>query len=111
MMRSLLLAIFLLVAHAYGANAAEVTLSRFNDIKINCDTCHGVCGRSPVPDQVPSIAGKSENYIISQIRGFESGQRKHQTMALMGGEMTIEELRAIARYYSRAQRRGATQKK
>jgi hypothetical protein len=32
-------------------------------------------------------------------------------MALMGGEMTIEELRAIKRYYSRAQRRGATQKK
>jgi len=111
MMRSLLLAVFLLVAHAYGANATEVTLSRFNDIKINCDTCHGVGGRSPVPDQVPSIAGKCENYIISQIRGFESGQRKHQTMALMGGEMTIEELRAIARYYSHAQRRGATQKK
>jgi cytochrome c553 len=111
MMRSLLLAIFLLVAHAYGVNATEVTLSRFNDIKINCDTCHGVGGRSPVPDQVPSIAGKSENYIISQIRAFKSGKRKHQTMALMGGEMTIEELRAIARYYSRAQRRGATQKK
>jgi hypothetical protein len=33
MMRSQLLAVFLLVVHAYGANATEVTLSRINDIK------------------------------------------------------------------------------
>ena len=110
MMRISLLTLVLLVSHASAVNAAEVTRSRFTDIKINCDTCHGVGGRSPVPNQVPSIAGKSENYIISQIKAFESGKRKHDTMALMGGSMTLEEMRAIARYYSHGSGRKASQK-
>ena len=105
------LIVFLSAAHISGAKAEEVALSRFNDIKINCDTCHGVDGHSPIPDQVPSIAGKSEKYIISQIKAFEAGKRKHQTMALMGGSMTIEEIQAIARYYSFAHRYKSSRKK
>ena len=111
MIRFSLLTVFLLVSHVSVVKAAEVTLSRFNDIKINCDTCHGVGGRSPTPDQVPSIAGKSENYIVSQIKAFETGKRKHDTMRLMGGSMTPEEIRTIARYYSRGFGRQAPQKK
>jgi cytochrome c553 len=39
--------------------AAEITGNRFDELKMDCDTCHGVNGVSPTPDQVPSIAGKS----------------------------------------------------
>ena len=89
------------VAVAPGVAAAEVSNSRFYELKLNCDTCHGVGGHSPTLDQTPSLAGKSEKYIITQLKSFDAGKRRHQTMNLLGGAMTNEEKKAMARYYSR----------
>lgn len=101
-MKPLPMLFLLLFAGGAAANAsAEVPSSRFKDLKLTCDTCHGVGGYSPTPDQTPSLAGKSEKYIIAQLTAFNAGKRKHPTMSLIGGSMTIEEKRALARYYSR----------
>lgn len=95
------LLIFLIVAGGPALSSAEALNSRFNDLKLNCDTCHGVGGHSPTPDQTPSLAGKNEKYIVSQLKAFEAGKRRHQTMNLLGGSMTSEEMKALGRYYSR----------
>lgn len=96
------LLIFLIIAGVPPRASAEAANSRFNDLKLNCDTCHGVGGHSPTPDQTPSLAGKNEKYIVSKLKAFESGKRRHQTMNLLGGSMTNEEMKALARYYSRS---------
>jgi cytochrome c553 len=88
------------IASTSSSSAGELTTSRFNDLKLNCDTCHGVGGHSPAPDQVPSLAGKSQKYLISQLKAFEKGKRQHQTMTLLGGSMTYEEMKAMAYFYS-----------
>lgn len=88
----------------FPAAAAEISPQRFDELKMNCDTCHGVRGISVVPDQTPSIAGKSEKYILTQLEAFRSGKRRHDTMGLMGATMTDEEMKAIARYYARVKR-------
>jgi len=95
------LLIFLIVAGSPALALAEARNSRFNDLKLNCDTCHGVGGHSPTPDQTPSLAGKSEKYILSQLKAFEAGKRRHPTMNLLGGSMTSEEMKVLGRYYSR----------
>jgi cytochrome c553 len=89
------------IASTSSSSAGELTISRFNDLKLNCDTCHGVGGHSPTPDQVPSLAGKSEKYLISQLQAFEKGKRQHQTMNFMGDSMSEEEMRVMAHFYSR----------
>lgn len=96
--------VFLMMAYASAALSGEFKNSRLNDLKLNCDTCHGVGGHSPTPDQVPSLAGKSEKSVISQFRAFRDGKRKHETMIFISNSMTDEEMRQIARYYSRGRK-------
>lgn len=98
----LALAAFGFAVCAVASASAEVADSRFNELKINCDRCPGVGGRSPTPDQTPSLAGKSEHYLVSRLKAFETGKRRHQTMNLLGVSMTDEEKKAIARYYARS---------
>ena len=93
--------LFLMVTQASAAISGEFQNSRLNDFKINCDTCHRVGGHSPTPNQVPSLAGKSEKSLISQFKAFREGKRKHQTMIFLTNSMTDEEMKQIARYYSR----------
>ncbi len=93
--------LFLMVTQASAAISGEFQNSRLNDFKINCDTCHRVGGHSPTPNQVPSLAGKSEKSLISQFKAFREGKRKHQTMIFLTNSMTNEEMKQITRYYSR----------
>lgn len=86
------------------ASAEEISAQRFDELKMNCDTCHGARGVSVVPDQTPSIAGMSERALVSQLQAFRAGKRRHDTMGLMGGTMSDSEIRAIARYYARSKR-------
>jgi cytochrome c553 len=81
-------------------SAAAIPKGRFEELKMYCDTCHGANGISPVPDQVPSIAGKNERYLKHQLQAFRSGKRQHEVMLIMGRELTDDELEAMARYYS-----------
>ncbi len=89
---------------AFDAAAGEIPAQRFDELKMDCDTCHGVRGVSVVPDQTPSIAGMSERALIGQLKAFRDGKRRHDTMGLMGNSMSDAEIRAIARYYSRVRR-------
>jgi cytochrome c553 len=98
------LPLLLLIFAAVGAVAAEIAPQRFDELKMDCDICHGVRGVSVVPDQVPSIAGKGERFLVTQLQAFRAGKRRHDTMALMGNAMSDEEIRAISRYYSRVKR-------
>lgn len=86
------------------AAAAGISAQRFDELKMNCDTCHGVGGVSVVPDQTPSIAGMSERALVSQLLAFRAGKRRHDTMGLMGNTMSDDEIRAIARHYARSKR-------
>ncbi|WP_363347219.1 c-type cytochrome [Methylocystis echinoides] len=73
-------------------------------LRMECDTCHGVDGVSVVPDQTPTIAGKSEAYLFRQLQAFETGKRRHETMLMMGQKLSDQEMKALARYYSRVKR-------
>ena len=47
---------------------------------LNCSECHGYDGNSKDVN-IPNIAGLSKNYIIKQLRDFQSGRRKSKEMS------------------------------
>ena len=65
-----------------------------------CAACHGQDGNSPGGD-FPSLAGQGEKYLVKQLADYKSGARKNPIMAGFAADLTEEEIREIAHYYSR----------
>lgn len=83
-------------AHAAGNKAAGEKLV------YTCSGCHGVPGyTNAYPNYpVPKIAGQNEQYIISALQGYRSGDRKHPTMDAQAGSLSDTDIQDIAAYLS-----------
>jgi cytochrome c553 len=96
------------------APAAVVTLKpgdplvgRLKSDDERCQECHGHDGHaSDIQDGVgnigkfPKLAGQSFDYIIKQIRNFRSGERNHETMAIMAKGILDTDLVDVAAYFA-----------
>ncbi|MGJ0506968.1 MAG: c-type cytochrome [Methylocystis sp.] len=98
------LPILIAVAVALPSAAPAGENETLKGLLMECDTCHGINGRSVVPDQTPSLAGKSETYLLRQLQAFQAGKRSHGAMLIMGEKLTPREMTAIARHYARIKR-------
>ena len=49
-------------------------LSRGAMLSASCEGCHGTNGNSP--GTIPSISGRSAEYIMQALNGFHSGERR-----------------------------------
>lgn len=95
------LSLILPLAMALPSPAAAGDSEGLKGLLMECDTCHGVNGVSVVPDQTPSLAGKSESHLLRQLQAFQAGKRTHGAMLIMGEKLTAREMKAIARHYAR----------
>ncbi len=99
------LAIMLLagVAYAEGDPAAGLEKSGL------CAGCHGADGNSE-DATFPRLAGQYADYIVKQIRDFQSGHRaNNETMAAMAGTVaSVEDARDIAAYFSQQKMKDAS---
>jgi cytochrome c553 len=68
-----------------------------------CFTCHGTDGRSAggIP---PSIAGQDRNYLLQQMKDFQSGKRPATIMHQQAKGYTDAQLETIATYFSSVKR-------
>jgi cytochrome c553 len=64
-----------------------------------CSACHGEDGNSLVP-MFPKIAGLQEEYIVKQLRDFQSGRRKSDVMAPVVAALKPEDFLPLASYFS-----------
>lgn len=64
-----------------------------------CISCHGTNGLSEL-DEAPHLAGESTIYIETQLKAFRNGKRKHDIMTAIAEEMTDDEIRSSARWFS-----------
>jgi cytochrome c553 len=82
--------------HATGDKANGRTLV------YTCNGCHGVPGTSNAYPQypVPKIAGQNEQYIISALHEYKSGDRTHPTMMAQAQSLSDQEIADIAAYLS-----------
>ena len=70
-----------------------------------CQGCHGIEGwRTAYPEvyQVPKIAGQHAPYIISALKSYKSGDRKHPSMRAIAAPLTDKDMADLAAYYGEA---------
>lgn len=94
-----------LVVLAAPVNTAQVIPDPSTDREFSaklsvCNACHGVNGMR-INATIPVIWGLQENYLVKQLRDFESGARNDEVMLWMAKTLTQEELRVAAAYFAK----------
>jgi len=64
-----------------------------------CIACHGADGIAQIED-APNLAGETVMYIDTQLKAFRTGKRTHDVMSGIAAEMSNDEIRAVAEWYS-----------
>ena len=69
------------------------------EISAACQGCHGADGNS-LAGMWPSLAGQNPNYLTKQIKDFQSGARKNETMESMVAALDDKDIADIVAYFS-----------
>ncbi len=64
-----------------------------------CGACHGQSG-VPISANMPVIWGQQQNYLYKELHDFHSGDRKNPIMAPLVQPLSLDDLRAMAAYFS-----------
>lgn len=67
-------------------------------LALSCTSCHGTHGLSP--GAIPTLYGKSENYLEYSLNAFRKGERDSTMMERIAKGYTQEEIRLIAAYFA-----------
>jgi cytochrome c553 len=65
----------------------------------SCQGCHGMDGISKQAN-APTIAGHPVDYFIRQLTAYRDGGRHDEQMSIAARDLTDEQIRALAAYYS-----------
>ncbi|MDO8651200.1 MAG: cytochrome c [Undibacterium sp.] len=68
-----------------------------------CIGCHAIPGyKATFPEvyQVPMIGGQSAAYIVSALKAYRKGDRKHPTMRGIAGSLSDQDIADLSAYYS-----------
>lgn len=89
------------LALAYLASSAQSADSAAPPAKAAlCAACHGDKSQSAIAAN-PLIAGLSSRYLYLQLRDFKEGRRKDPQMSPMAADLSREEMRELADYFSK----------
>jgi cytochrome c553 len=64
-----------------------------------CAVCHGIDGLHKVPD-APNLAGNGADYIIKQLKAFQTGARQHEQMSIIAKGLSAEDINNLAAWYA-----------
>ena len=87
--------------YAYAAGNAAAGQEK----SMACQGCHGPDGNSYSPEW-PNLASQHPSYIAKQIRDFQSGARKNETMSSMVIGLGQQDITDIAAYFSKQKVKG-----
>jgi cytochrome c553 len=62
-----------------------------------CYGCHGIPGyKNAYPNyKVPRLAGQNSEYLISALKAYQSGERKHPTMQAQAQSLSVQDIEDI----------------
>lgn len=69
-----------------------------------CLGCHNIPGYQasfPEVHRVPMIAGQTASYIEAALAAYKTGERKHPTMRSIADQLSEQDVKDIAAYYSK----------
>jgi sulfide dehydrogenase cytochrome subunit len=84
------------LALSLNSQAAEVSQGAM--LSNSCAACHGTDGKSP--GAIPSIHGKSAEFISQALKDFRSGKRESTVMGRHATGYSDEEIKLIADYFA-----------
>ncbi len=87
---------FVSVTSAHAAGNPATAQGIVNQV---CAACHGVDGNSPLSAN-PSLAGQHPEYLLKQMTEFKSGARSNPVMTGMVANLSADDMRNLAAYYS-----------
>lgn len=97
-MKNILVSTFLVALTISGAtHAGDVAAGKTKSAA--CAGCHGADGNSINPIW-PSLAGQHENYLVKQLKDFQSGARKEATMTAMAAPLSEQDVNDVAAYFA-----------
>lgn len=68
-----------------------------------CAGCHNIAGYKtvfPAVYHVPKIDGQHAAYIVSALRAYKSGERKHPSMRAIAAGLNDQDMADLAAFYS-----------
>src|SRR5690606_25197034 len=68
-----------------------------------CIGCHGIPGYQnsfPEIHKVPMISGQSAPYIVSSLKAYQKGDRKHPSMRGIAGSLSEQDMADLAAFYA-----------
>jgi len=98
MQRYFVLTFFMLCTMAVAKAASSAEITRGMMLSNSCAACHGTDGISP--GAIPSINGKSADFISQALHDFREGKRPATVMGRHAGGYTDEEIELITDYFS-----------
>jgi cytochrome c553 len=72
-----------------------------------CGRCHGQDGLGRGENAFPKLAGQSSDYIVLSLQAFARGERHSGIMEPIAAELSAEQMRELADYYSQLPRKPA----
>ncbi|MFN2334853.1 MAG: cytochrome c [Wenzhouxiangellaceae bacterium] len=68
-----------------------------------CTGCHGIPFYNNIYPtySVPRLGGQNEQYLISALKAYRSGQRKHATMQAQANTLSDQDIEDVAAYFVR----------
>jgi sulfide dehydrogenase cytochrome subunit len=91
----------LLLLHGGIAAAADAAAQQPSTeaLAFNCFTCHGTDGRSP--NAVPTLNGKSADYLLRRMLGFKHGKGDPTIMNRIARGYTDDEIARVTAYIAK----------
>jgi len=101
MLNRLIFAIALIAVSGAPAFAQSGDAERGSVIGYTCTGCHGIPYQKNVYPtySVPRIGGQSEGYIVSSLKAYRSGERKHPTMQAQANTLSDQDIADVAAYF------------
>ena len=103
-----LLALIVTFVTAFSAQALDVKAELKGDIKAGerknamCIGCHGIVGyQASFPEiyKVPKISGQGAKYIVSALKAYQTGDRKHPSMRGIAESLSEQDMLDLGAYY------------
>jgi len=97
-MRCLIPILLLLVSLLSNSTTHATGISQGAMLSNSCSACHGTDGKSP--GSIPSIYGKSSQYLNRALLDFRSGKRPSTVMGRHAKGYSDKEIKLIADYFA-----------
>lgn len=67
-----------------------------------CTGCHGIPGYNNIYPtyKVPKIGGQNRQYLVTALKAYRDGERKHKTMTNQAAALSDQDIEDVAAYFA-----------